>query len=793
MPAWPRMTIPPLTPRHRETAAVAGGSRHLWSRSPSGTASSRMPRRSIEGDPPAGLDALLGGLNPEQLRAVTHGEGPLLVVAGAGTGKTQVITRRIAWLIATRRAKPSEILALTFTEKAAAEMQVRVDQLVPYGYTDAAIGTFHAFGDRIIREYALELGLPTDVRVLTRPEVVIFLREHLFEFELDEYRPLGDPTRFLGALATLFSRCKDEDVSPEAYLAHADELADRASVAAPDDEALAEEARRQGELARAYATLPGAAGGERLHRLRRPGQPGAPARPDVGGGSRGAPVAVPVRPRRRVPGHEPGPVGARLDPCRAASERHGRRRRRPVDLQVPGRGDQQHPRVPGAATGRRGPSSCAATTARSPRSSTRPTGWSGFNDPDRLEVRAGISKRLRAGAPDRRGRAAGPPRGVRDPRRGGRLDRRRDRSADRRGRAAARPSPCSSGRTATRTRSCAASTSRASRGGSPARPGCTPGRRSGGCSRSCARSPTRSSSVDVYALAVAEPYGLGGEDLTAIVNTARRRHRSVWEVLEELERQPGILRLSPATRTAVAPLRRGPAPLFAELAHATAGRRGALSRSCATPGRSAGSRRATPWRPRRRSGTSPASSTSSAAQSALLADDRAVFVARHLQTLIEAGDDPPTADLDPDADAVAVLTVHKAKGLEFPVVFMPGLVAGRFPTHARREPLGAAARAREGDAAGGRLPAPGGAPAVLRRDDPGARRADPVPRRGLRRRRGPPALAVRPRGAGPADGPGRAGIRRRRRRRRSSASPRSIRRSPVPAVARGRRSRSRCS
>ena len=103
------------------------------------------------------------------------------MVAGAGTGKTQVITRRIAWLIATRRAKPSEILALTFTDKAAAEMQLRVDQLVPYGYTDAAISTFHAFGDRILREHALELGLPTDLRVLTRPEVVIFLREHLFE------------------------------------------------------------------------------------------------------------------------------------------------------------------------------------------------------------------------------------------------------------------------------------------------------------------------------------------------------------------------------------------------------------------------------------------------------------------------------------------------------------------------------------------------------------------------------------------------------------------------------------
>src|SRR5689334_17036925 len=205
----------------------------------------------VGGDPPAGLDALLGGLNPEQLKAVTHGDGPLLVVAGAGTGKTQVITRRIAWLIATRRAKPSEILALTFTDKAAAEMQVRVDQLVPYGYTDSTIGTFHAFGDRLIRDYALELGLPTDVRVLSRAETVIFLREHLFAFDLDRYRPLGDPTRFLASLASLFSRCKDEDVSPEAYAAHAARL-EAAAAASPDDAALAEEAARQRELATAY-------------------------------------------------------------------------------------------------------------------------------------------------------------------------------------------------------------------------------------------------------------------------------------------------------------------------------------------------------------------------------------------------------------------------------------------------------------------------------------------------------------------------------------------------------------
>ena len=75
-------------------------------------------------------------------------------------------------------------------------------------------------------------------------------------------------------------------------------------------------------------------------------------------------------------------------------------------------------------------------------------------------------------------------------------------------------------------------------------------------------------------------------------------------------------------------------------------------------------------------------------QSALLTDDRAIFVARHLQTLILAGDDPPTADVDPDADAVAVLTVHKAKGLEFPVVFLPGLVTDRFPARSRPDTLG---------------------------------------------------------------------------------------------------------
>ena len=197
-------------------------------------------------------DRILEGLNEAQRRAVTHDTGPLLIVAGAGTGKTTVITRRIAWLIATRRARPDEILALTFTDKAAAEMEERVDTLVPYGYADVEIATFHAFGDRILREHALEIGLTPDFRVLNRAEQTIFFRDRLFELPLAHYRPLGDPTRHLQALITLISRCKDEDISPEEYQAHAGRL-EREAAAAVDYEEARERAAQQRELTATYA------------------------------------------------------------------------------------------------------------------------------------------------------------------------------------------------------------------------------------------------------------------------------------------------------------------------------------------------------------------------------------------------------------------------------------------------------------------------------------------------------------------------------------------------------------
>jgi DNA helicase-2/ATP-dependent DNA helicase PcrA len=197
-------------------------------------------------------DRILDGLNQAQRDAVTHDRGPLLIVAGAGTGKTTVITRRIAWLIAQGKARPSEILALTFTDKAAAEMEERVDTLVPYGYADVEIATFHAFGDQLLSAHSLEIGLRNDFDVLSRAEQVIFLGDHLFELPLVRYRPLGDPTRHLQALITLVSRCKDEDISPEDYLACAQRIQAEAA-ASPDDDERQDRAAAQVELAAAYA------------------------------------------------------------------------------------------------------------------------------------------------------------------------------------------------------------------------------------------------------------------------------------------------------------------------------------------------------------------------------------------------------------------------------------------------------------------------------------------------------------------------------------------------------------
>ncbi|MFC1721692.1 ATP-dependent helicase [Patescibacteria group bacterium] len=164
---------------------------------------------------------ILSDLNPEQQQAVTYGTGPLLIVAGAGTGKTTVITRRIAWLLLEKELKSAEVLAMTFTEKAAEEMETRVDQLLPLGYEDLWVNTFHEFGKRVLEENALEIGLDPGFKVLTEADQYMFVRQRLFEFDLKYYRPLGNPTKFIQALLKLFSRAKDEEIDESEFLRYA--------------------------------------------------------------------------------------------------------------------------------------------------------------------------------------------------------------------------------------------------------------------------------------------------------------------------------------------------------------------------------------------------------------------------------------------------------------------------------------------------------------------------------------------------------------------------------------------
>ena len=215
-----------------------------------GTKTVAPPNRTIT---PANfsVDRLLEELNDEQRKAVQHPAGPLAIIAGAGTGKTRVITYRIAYLIAAKLAKPKEILALTFTDKAAAEMEERVDVLVPYSYTDMTISTFHSCGDKLVREFAVDLGLDPDFKLMAQAEQALFLREHLFKLPLKHYRPLSNPTKFLHDLLRHFGRAKDEDISPAAYL----DLATKQMAVAQqqtEDPTLILAAEKQLELAKCY-------------------------------------------------------------------------------------------------------------------------------------------------------------------------------------------------------------------------------------------------------------------------------------------------------------------------------------------------------------------------------------------------------------------------------------------------------------------------------------------------------------------------------------------------------------
>ncbi len=157
------------------------------------------------------LEALLSGLNEPQREAVTHGPGPQLILAGAGSGKTRVLTHRIAYLIATGAAKPNEILAITFTNKAAAEMRDRAELLVGRRVRAMWVMTFHAACARMLRAEAARLGYTRQFTIYDTAD-----QRRLIKRILDEHGI--DPKRFTPAsIGSQISDAKNKLRDAEAY------------------------------------------------------------------------------------------------------------------------------------------------------------------------------------------------------------------------------------------------------------------------------------------------------------------------------------------------------------------------------------------------------------------------------------------------------------------------------------------------------------------------------------------------------------------------------------------------
>ncbi len=159
--------------------------------------------------PPVGDPAYLAALNTVQRRAVETTEGPVLVLAGAGTGKTRVLTTRIAHLMFSGKAHPHEVLAVTFTNKAARQMKDRVESLLDRPVESLWIGTFHSVGARILRAHAEEVGLKPNFTILDSDDQVRLLKQLLAAAGIDEKRW---PPRLAAAI---INGWKDRGLSPE--------------------------------------------------------------------------------------------------------------------------------------------------------------------------------------------------------------------------------------------------------------------------------------------------------------------------------------------------------------------------------------------------------------------------------------------------------------------------------------------------------------------------------------------------------------------------------------------------
>jgi DNA helicase-2/ATP-dependent DNA helicase PcrA len=149
--------------------------------------------------------------NERQLQAIQHLHGPMLVVAGAGTGKTSVLVERLSRLIRNDHARSDEILALTFTENAAAEMAERVSKELGSAAKGLRATTFHAYCNGLLHQAGQNFG------VLTKEDLWVYLRRRISDLRLGRYTRAASPGQFLEALLEFFERCHDEEVNPAAY------------------------------------------------------------------------------------------------------------------------------------------------------------------------------------------------------------------------------------------------------------------------------------------------------------------------------------------------------------------------------------------------------------------------------------------------------------------------------------------------------------------------------------------------------------------------------------------------
>ena len=143
---------------------------------------------------------LLEGLNPPQLAAVTLPAQHALILAGAGSGKTRVLTTRIAWLLSTQQVSPAGILAVTFTNKAAKEMQARLAAMLPFNLRGMWIGTFHGLCNRLLRAHHRDAGLPALFQILDSADQLAAVKRLLKSLNVDDEKfPPRELTWFINA------------------------------------------------------------------------------------------------------------------------------------------------------------------------------------------------------------------------------------------------------------------------------------------------------------------------------------------------------------------------------------------------------------------------------------------------------------------------------------------------------------------------------------------------------------------------------------------------------------------